>query len=159
MSDQTSNDFAEMLNDRLGGLDQALGLRFVRATTDEVVAELTVGPTHLQPYGLVHGGVYCAMAETVASAAAAIHAMARGRHTVGLENSTSFLRAVRGGTLRATGRPLAAGRRSHVWEVAIRDDEGRLAATGRVRLLILDPDAQVAGETVRVAGEGGPKHG
>lgn len=145
-------DFAEMLNARRGGLNAALGLSFVRATRDEVIAELTIGPEHLQPYGLVHGGVYCAMAETVASSGAAIHAMAEGRHTVGLENSTSFLRAVREGKVRATGTPLSRGRRSQVWEVAMRDDQGRLVATGRVRLLVLEPEAEVAGEAVRIKG-------
>lgn len=148
-----SDDAAEMLNRHRGGFDDSLGLRFLRATPVEVVAELEVGPQHLQPYGVVHGGVYCAMVETLASSGAALGVMAEGRHTVGLENSTTFLRAVREGRLVGTATPLTRGRRSHVWEVEIRDADDRLAAKGRVRMLCLEGDARLAGETVALRGE------
>jgi uncharacterized protein (TIGR00369 family) len=88
----------------------------------------------------------------VASVGAALNAMAEGRHAVGLENHTSFLRAVRGGKLTVTARPVAKGRRSQVWEGEVRDDKGRLAATGRVRLMILEGDEALAGEKVAIGG-------
>jgi uncharacterized protein (TIGR00369 family) len=94
----------------------------------------------------VHGGVYSGFVETVASLGAGLSAGARGQTAVGLENHTSFLRAVRTGTLRATARPLTRGRRTQVWEASIVDDEGRVAATGRVRLLCIEPDAELAGK-------------
>lgn len=141
-------DAAAVLNQHRGGFDEALGLRFVRATPDEVVAEVEVGPQHLQPYGVVHGGVYAAIVETLASSGAALGAMQEGRHAVGLENSTTFLRAVRSGRLSARALPLTRGRRSHVWEVEIRDQEDRLVSKGRVRMLCLEGDAQLAGEAV-----------
>ena len=144
------DDPVELLNRHRGGFNEALGLRFVHATPVEVVAEIQVGPRHLQPYGVVHGGVYSAMVETLASSAAALGLMSEGRHAVGLENATTFLRAVRGGTLTGRAVPLTRGRRSHVWEVEIRDDDGRLAAKGRVRMLCLEGDAQLAGEPVAV---------
>lgn len=145
-----SEDQSAMINARRGGFNESLGLTFARATVDEVVATIVVGPQHHQPYGVVHGGVYAAMIETVASVGAALNVMPEGKHTVGLENSTTFLRATREGTLTATGTPLSRGRRSHVWEVAITGDDGRLVAKGRVRMLVLEPDAQLAGEAVRV---------
>jgi uncharacterized protein (TIGR00369 family) len=145
-----SDDLTEMLNRTLDGYNRALGLRFVSVTEDEVVAELDVGPQHLQPYGLVHGGVYASMAETVCSVGAGVNALADGRSTVGLENHTSFLKGVRGGTIRATAKPLVKGRRTHVWQATITDAEGKTAATGQVRLLMLEPGAAVAGETVGV---------
>jgi uncharacterized protein (TIGR00369 family) len=148
-----SDDAAEMLNRHRGGFNDSLGLRFLRATPVEVVAELEVGPQHLQPYGVVHGGVYCAMVETLASSGAALGVMAEGRHAVGLENSTTFVRAVREGRLVGTATPLTRGRRSHVWEVEIRDADDRLAAKGRVRMLCLEGGAQLAGETVALKGE------
>lgn len=143
-------DFADMLNQHLGGWNQAMGLRFLHATADEVVAELEVAPVHQQPYGIVHGGVHAGVIETLASAGAALSAGARGQSVVGLENTTTFLRAVRAGTLRATARPLTRGRRTQVWETTIVDPAGRLIATGRVRLLCLDPGAELAGEPAGV---------
>ena len=144
------DDFAEMLQQVPGGFNRALGLRFVRATRDEVSAELEVSPDHLQPYGIVHGGVYAGIIETLASAGAAITAMARGQSVVGLDNNTSFLRAVRSGRLRATAVPLTRGRRTQLWEGRVVDDDNRLVTTGRVRLLCLEPGAELAGESVAV---------
>jgi uncharacterized protein (TIGR00369 family) len=146
----TPDDFAAALNENPGGWNRAMGVSFVRASFDEVVAEWTVGPQHHQPYGIVHGGVYAGIIETLCSVGAALVAMPRGQSVVGLENHTSFLRAVREGRLRCTARPLTRGRKSQVWEAAVHDEQGRLVATGRVRLLCLDEQAQLAGEKVEV---------
>jgi len=137
-----------MLNAARGGFELALGLTFLRASAEEVACEVPVGPQLKQPYGLVHGGVYASIIETCASVGAALYAMPSGQTTVGLENTTSFLRAVRTGKLVALARPLHRGRQTQVWEVEIRGDDGKLAATGRVRMLCLAPGAAVAGETV-----------
>jgi 1,4-dihydroxy-2-naphthoyl-CoA hydrolase len=141
-------DLAPELNASQSGWNAAMGLRFVRATADEVVVEWEIGTQHMQPYGIVHGGVHAGVIETIASVGAAIHAMPRQQAVVGLENHTSFLHAVREGVLRATARPLTRGRRTQVWEGEIRDAGGRLVATGRVRLLGLDPEATLAGAAV-----------
>jgi uncharacterized protein (TIGR00369 family) len=146
-------DFATAMNALGGGWNRAMGLHILRATADEVIAECEIGPQHCQPHGIVHGGVYSSMVETVASVGAALHAMPNGQSVVGLENHTSFLRAVRSGTLRATARPLTRGRRTQVWESTITDASGRIAATGRVRLLCLEADAVLAGESAKVPGE------
>jgi 1,4-dihydroxy-2-naphthoyl-CoA hydrolase len=141
-------DAAPMLNATREGWNAAMNLVFVRATSDEVVAELEIAPCHRQPYGIVHGGVHAGFIETVASLGAGLHAAARGQSVVGLENHTSFIHAVREGTLRATARPLTRGRRTQVWEGTIVDGAGRVVATGRVRLLCLDADVVLAGELV-----------
>ena len=143
-------DTVEALNAVRGGFNTTMGLTFTRVEYDEVVATVAVGPHLTQPYGLVHGGVYCAMVETLASTGAAINARVDGRHTVGLENTTSFLKAVREGTLTGRATPLTRGRQSHVWTVEIRDDQDRLVAQGRVRLLCLAAGASVAGQQVAV---------
>jgi len=141
-------DASGVLNDEsLDGWNKAMGLRFVRATPAEVIAEVDIGPHHRQPHGIVHGGVYASMIETVCSTGAVLHAAQRGDTCVGLENHTSFLHAVREGTLRVTAKPLTRGRRTQVWEATIVDPAGRVAATGRVRLLCLPPDAVLAGRT------------
>lgn len=145
----TDVDVAATLNRTArGGFEVAIGLEFTRATQDEVACTVPVGPHLLQPYGLVHGGVYSTIVETLASVGAALYAMPRQQTTVGLENTTSFLRAVRSGTLIGIARPLHRGRTTQVWEVEIRGDDGQLAATGRVRMLCLEPGTKVAGETV-----------
>jgi 1,4-dihydroxy-2-naphthoyl-CoA hydrolase len=146
----TQADFSAPLNGALDGWNRAMGLRFVTATPDEVVAELEIGDQHRQPYGIVHGGVHAGIIETVASVGAALHAMTHGRSVVGLENHTSFIRAVREGALRVTARPITRGQRTQVWEGTVTDAAGRIAATGRVRLLVLEADAALAGETVAV---------
>lgn len=147
-------DIVETLNTHRGAFDRAIGLVFTRITADVVEAEVPVTAALLQPYGLVHGGVYAAIVETLASTGAALAAMSRGQATVGLENATSFLRGTRDGTLHARGTPLHRGSRTQVWVVDIRDEEGREVASGRVRMLCLDRGASVAGETVGIKASG-----
>jgi len=127
-----------------------MGIHFLRATADEVTAELAIGPVHRQPYGIVHGGMHSGLIETVASAGAALAALPRGKSVVGLENHTSFLIAVREGKLTATARPLTRGRRTQVWEATVTDAAGRAVASGRVRFLALEPGSTLAGENVEV---------
>lgn len=120
-------------------LNDVLGFRLVSATRDEVVIEWDVSHKHHQPMGIVHGGVYCAAIESTCSIGATIDAMERfGRHAVGLENHTSFIRAMRSGTLRAVATPLTRGRNTQVWEAKVTNEAGELAATGRVRLYCLE---------------------
>ena len=126
-----------------------MGIHFVRATGDEVVAEMEIAPQHHQPYGIVHGGVHAGLIEAVTSVGAALAALPRGQSVVGLENHTSFLNAVREGKLRATARPLMRGRRTQVWEATITSGDGRTVASGRVRFLALEAGASLAGEIVK----------
>jgi 1,4-dihydroxy-2-naphthoyl-CoA hydrolase len=143
-------DIVATCNAQRGPYNRSLGIEFVSVTYDEVIADIPVTPQLHQPYGIVHGGVYCTIVETLASTGAALNAMAHGQHAVGLENNTSFLHAVRDGRLRAVATPLTRGRRSQVWTVTITDGTNRPVATGRVRLLCLEPAATLAGQTVTV---------
>ena len=147
----STNDAADAINTmHQGNWAGELGLVVVSATRDEVTATVEVRPTHRQPQGIVHGGVYAGIIETLASIGGALDAMTDGKNVVGLENHTSFVRAVREGTLHATATPITRGRRTQLWEVGIRNDEQSIVATGRVRLLVLAPDAQVAGSELAV---------
>ena len=149
MTAEAPRDFAADINDATkDGWVHATGLRLVHATRDEVSATLEIRPAHLQAYGLVHGGVHAGIIESIASIGAALHALEHGCTAVGLENHTTFVRAVRSGTLHAVAKPITRGRRTQVWEASVHDDAGRLAATGRVRLLILEPEVEVGGERV-----------
>ncbi len=149
-----AQDFSARLNEMPEGWLQAMGVTITVATADEVRAELTVGPQHLQGYGIVHGGVHCGLIESLASIGAALYALPREQSVVGLENNTSFIRAVRAGAhLRAISTPITRGRKTQVWEARVLDDQDRVVATGRVRLLCLEKEDALAGEQVR-----GPLH-
>ena len=148
MSDESRTP-ADALGARwAAGWDAAMRFRYLRASRDEVVMEYEVEALHCQPYGIVHGGVHCGAIEATCSAGAAMDAMARGQSVVGVENHTSFIRAVRGGRIEVRATPITRGRRTQVWEATARDEPGRVVATGRVRLLCLDPGSELAGETV-----------
>lgn len=106
---------------------------------------MVIDDRHRQVHGVVHGGVYAAIVETLGSLGAFV---AQGRDeaaVVGMENHTSFLRAVRDGTLRAVATPLSRGHRAQLWEVRIETADGKLAASGRLRTLCLEDGAVLAG--------------
>jgi 1,4-dihydroxy-2-naphthoyl-CoA hydrolase len=115
------------------GLNRELGFSFDETGPDRVVATWTVGPQHLQPYGIVHGGVYCAAVEATASIGAALWYGERGK-VVGAANHTNFLRAARDGLLTATATPIHRGRSQQLWLVEVTDEEQRVVARGEVRL-------------------------
>jgi len=115
------------------GLDTHLGISLVEAGPDRVVMRWTVHPEITQPYGLVHGGMYCTAVESSCSVGGAIWFGDRGR-VVGVSNQTDFYRAVTEGELTATATPVHRGRSQQVWRVAITDDQDRLVAQGQVRL-------------------------
>ena len=130
----------DFMNGQTDGWTAATGLRYLEATPELVRAELTIGPHHLQPHGIVHGGVHCGVIESLCSIGASVAAAHRGHkgRVVGLENQTSFIRAVGAGTvLSAKATPITRGRTTHVWEATISDAEGAIVATGRVRLLLV----------------------
>lgn len=144
-----SEDFSKRLQEMPEGWLQAMGITITRATQDEVRAELTVGQEHLQGYGIVHGGVHCGLIETLASIGAALFALPNGQSVVGLENTTSFVRAVRAGAkLHAVSTPITRGRRTQVWEARVLDEDERIVAIGRVRLLCIESDQPLAGEKI-----------
>jgi 1,4-dihydroxy-2-naphthoyl-CoA hydrolase len=122
-----------------GTWSEVMGLRVIKADANEVIAELAVARKHQQAFGLVHGGVFCGMIETIASMGAAIAARSFGRVVMGIENQTSFLRAVKSGTLRGRATPVHVGKTTQLWSAEIRDADDKVCASGRVRLMCTDP--------------------
>jgi uncharacterized protein (TIGR00369 family) len=116
-----------------GGLTELLGMTFTEVTPDRVTLTWTVTPALHQPFGLVHGGVYCAAVESVASVGGMVSLAGTGQ-VVGVSNQTDFLRPVEEGTLTAVGTPVHRGRRQQLWAVEIRDEQDRLVSRGQVRL-------------------------
>jgi 1,4-dihydroxy-2-naphthoyl-CoA hydrolase len=123
------------------GLNDVLGLRYPETTPDRVVMELTIGPQHLQPFGIPHGGVYCAVHEAAASVGGVTwlnQDVPEGepvRAAVGSNNSTDFLRQAKvGDTITTTATPIHRGRTQQLWRVESVDQNGKLIAQGQVRL-------------------------
>jgi 1,4-dihydroxy-2-naphthoyl-CoA hydrolase len=121
------------------GWVEAIGLELQEVTPALVVAQWDIDARHLQPHGIVHGGVYASVVETCCSVGA-LSAAAPGKLVVGVENHTSFLRPVRQGRLTARAVPLHAGRRAQLWECNISDASGRLIASGRLRVMCVEAE-------------------
>lgn len=116
--------------------DKLMGLEYTSLTVDGVTATLTITDELMQPTGIVHGGVYCSVIESVASVSAFIwRANTSGEGpVVGVNNNTDFLRAISSGTLTATSTPIHRGRLQQLWVVTITDEKDRTIARGQVRL-------------------------
>ncbi|WP_249020931.1 PaaI family thioesterase [Conexibacter sp. S30A1] len=124
------------------GFDAFYGLEFLELGPERARGQLLVRPEHLQPFGLVHGGVYAAMAEGLTSFSTASVMLERGFAASGLSNHTSFLRPITAGTVHALATRRHAGRTTWVWEVELADDADRLCAISRVTIAVrpLGPD-------------------
>jgi 1,4-dihydroxy-2-naphthoyl-CoA hydrolase len=111
-----------------------LGLSFEEVGPDLVVANFDAGPDLHQPWGIVHGGVFAAVIETVATTGAYAAVKERGQLAVGVTNITDFLRPHREGTLRAVAEPLHRGKIQQLWQVVIEREDGKSVARGQIRL-------------------------
>jgi 1,4-dihydroxy-2-naphthoyl-CoA hydrolase len=121
--------------------DKELGLVFTEINPDRTRAQLDVVPKLLQPMGIVHGGVYCSIVESLASVAAYTWIAANGGGSVvGVNNNTDFLRAISNGTIYGTATPVHRGRRQQLWIVTIADSDDRVVARGQVRLQNLEAE-------------------
>ena len=122
--------------------DALYGLEVLEMTEDLVRAQVAVSDKVKQPMGLVHGGVYASIAESIASGATARAVVGAGNMAQGLSNQTSFLRPILEGTIHATARPRHKGRTTWVWEVEITDDRERLCALVRMTIAVRPLPAQ-----------------
>lgn len=129
------------------GYVRHLGLVIDEVGAERVTGHIEVGPHHHQPYGIVHGGLYCSIVETLASYGAGYRASSDGALVVGVHNSTHFLRAHRKGRLDAVATPVHVGRTHQLWLVEIsRASDGKSVARGEVRLQVVAEGAPLAGE-------------
>jgi 1,4-dihydroxy-2-naphthoyl-CoA hydrolase len=118
-------------------LDGILGTEVLELGADTASARFEVQNKHRQPFGIVHGGVYAAVAEGLCSAATYMQVASDGKIAVGSSNFTSFLRPVSEGTVTATARAIHSGRTTWVWEVEFTNAEGKRCAASRVTLAVL----------------------
>ena len=117
--------------------DGLYGLELVEVTEERVVARVPVRDAVRQPFGLVHGGVFAAMAEATASIGTASAVWDEGKAAMGLANQTSFLRPITDSAhVHATAIRRHRGRSTWLWDVDITDDDGRLCAVSRMTVAV-----------------------
>ncbi|MEJ7797809.1 MAG: PaaI family thioesterase [Solirubrobacteraceae bacterium] len=118
------------------GFDALLGLKLLECSDELVSARLAVRDELLTPFGLVHGGVFAAIAETLASLGTAVAVVGQGCAAIGLSNQTSFTRPIGEGTIHARALRRHRGRTTWIWDVEISDDAGRLCALSRMTIAV-----------------------
>jgi len=120
-----------------GTMAEFLGMEWTELGEDYVKIKMPVNQRTKQPYGLLHGGASCAMAETAGSVASQLVLDPNKFICVGLEINANHIRSVRHGNVTATAKPLHLGGTTHVWDVKIYDDSNQLICISRLTLAIL----------------------
>lgn len=118
------------------GFDRLYGLEITELSDQLALGSVTVRDELKQPFGLIHGGVYAAIAESLASIATGVAVAQEGKLAMGLSNQTSFLRPITEGTIHARAQRRHAGRTTWVWEVEMSDDAGRLCVLTRMTVAV-----------------------
>ena len=121
------------------GFDALYGLELTEVSPEQATARGAVHDELRQPYGLVHGGVYAAIAESLTSIATFRSVMEDGKSAMGLSNQTSFLRPITEGHINARAIRRHAGATTWVWEVEMSDDQDRLCAITRMTVAVRGP--------------------
>ncbi|MBB5629404.1 PaaI family thioesterase [Sphaerisporangium krabiense] len=119
-----------------GTLVERMGIEFLEVAAERVVARMPV-EGNTQPYGLLHGGASCVLAETIGSTGAALHA-GPGRIAVGIEINATHHRSARSGHVTGVAKLLHGGRSLATYDISITDDEGRLVCTSRLTCMLRD---------------------
>jgi uncharacterized protein (TIGR00369 family) len=136
----------EQLSGAVRGFDRLYGLELLAVSDTEVRAQVTVRDEVKQPGGLVHGGVYASIAESITSVATAVAVLEQGNMAMGLANSTSFLRPITTGVVHAVATRLHRGRTTWVWDVRFSDDADHTCAVTRMTIAVRPAPA---GESAR----------
>ncbi len=127
---------AEQINAAMHGFDRLYGLELLSCSDSEVRARVQVREELKQPAGLVHGGVYASIAESITSLATALAVLEQGEMAMGLANNTSFLRPVTEGVVHALATRVHRGRTTWVWDVRFSDDAERTCAVTRMTIAV-----------------------
>ncbi|RMF03827.1 MAG: hotdog fold thioesterase [Chloroflexi bacterium] len=115
-----------------------LGIEFTEVGDGYLKATMPVDDRTRQPQGLLHGGASAALAETLGSVGSALRLDLSRQVPVGLEINANHIRAITGGTVTGTATALHLGRRTHVWDIKIEDETGRLICTSRLTIMVVD---------------------
>ena len=128
---------AESINANMGGLAARMGIRIIEASPDRVVGTMPV-EGNTQPYGLLHGGASCVLAETLGSIGSGLHA-GLDRLVVGVDINATHHRSARTGVVTGLATALHRGRSHATYEVVVTDEDDRRLCTARLTCAILEP--------------------
>jgi 1,4-dihydroxy-2-naphthoyl-CoA hydrolase len=120
-----------------GQINQSLGLKVTEIGDDFLRGTIPADERTFQPYGVVHGGANVVLAETLGSLGAAFCVDQEQFQAFGQEVSASHLRSVSSGSVTATARPVHLGSRSHVWEIRLVNDEGKLTCLSKLTMAVV----------------------
>ena len=129
----------EMINGEMnsGTIVEHLAIKITEVGDDYLTGTMPADARTFQPYGVVHGGANVVLAETLGSIAGAHVIDFKTTKCLGQEVSASHLRPVSSGLVTGTARPIHLGRRSHIWEIRLEDDRGKLTCLSKLTLAIL----------------------
>lgn len=133
-----STELETMIEASKGTLAETLGITLIEISKDKVVGTMPVEKRVHQPFGLLHGGASVALAESLASIGAWMNVYESGRGAVGLEINANHVRGKRDGLVTGTAVPLHRGRSTHVWEIRLTDEAGKLVCISRCTMAIVD---------------------
>lgn len=131
---QLTDEELTMLNSAATEFDSFIGLKFTAFGPEKIAATVQASPKHHQPAGMVNGGVFCSIGETMGSFAGY---MAAGAPVVGMNNSTDLIRSVSDEEIEAEVTPVHVGRRTQLWRTEMRSG-GKLVAVCTLRTMVLD---------------------
>lgn len=117
-------------------IGEVIGIVFTEIGDDFIKATMPVDHRTKQPFGLLHGGASCVLAETLGSVASALVVDPLKQKCVGLEINANHIRAVRDGVVTATAKPLHLGATTHVWDIRITDAQERLVCVSRLTVAV-----------------------
>ncbi|MCL4143661.1 UNVERIFIED_CONTAM: hypothetical protein GTU68_063756 [Idotea baltica] len=126
------------INSLAKGMVKHMDISFTAIDDEGLTASMPVDERSHQPFGLLHGGATAALAETVGSFASYALVHKEGKQTVGVEVTAQHLRAVRSGHVHAKALPVHIGRKIHVWDIRVKDDEERLIALCKLTVMVVD---------------------
>ncbi len=115
-----------------------LEMEWVEIGADFLKMRMPVNNKTKQPYGLLHGGASCALAETVGSIASALVIDTKEYACTGLEINANHIRSATEGFVWATAKPLHLGNSTHVWDIKIVDDKDKLVCVSRLTVAVLN---------------------
>lgn len=127
-------DLAHLRNNTLADV---IGLEFTEIGPDYIKGTMPVDHRTVQPYGLLHGGASCVLAETLGSVASAYVVDHNKFYCVGLEINANHVRGVKSGIVTGTARPLHLGASTHVWDIKIEDEKGKLVCVSRLTVMVV----------------------
>lgn len=134
---KTQPDIDQLNARQKNTIGEVLDIRFEAFTDDSISASMVVDHRTHQPFGLLHGGASVVLAESVGSMASYLCIDTTRFYCVGLEINANHLRAVRSGRVTATARPVHIGRSTHVWDIRLNTDDGKLSCISRLTIAVI----------------------